>query len=117
MPKFLNNAGMTVSGTPGTGDVTLLAAITDATNGNYQTFANAGAVAGDVLTVRFVDGNAWEESDVIYAAGPSLTGRVLRQSSTGALISLTSAAKAFAVHGTRDQQNVMIFAHANLGGL
>lgn len=108
---------MTVSGTPGTGTVTLGSAVTDATNGDYQTFANAGAAVGDVIVVRFADGNAWEESEVTYAAGPSLTGRTLLKSSTGALLSLTSAAIVFAVPIARELQAVQLYSHANFGAL
>jgi hypothetical protein len=82
---------MTVSGTPGSGDVTLLAA-----SSGYQTFATAGATTGDQLEVVFEDGTAWEISSVTYSSsGPSLTGRILIESSTGSLLSLTSAATVF----------------------
>lgn len=78
---------MTVSGTPGSGDVTLGSAST-----NYQTFASAGAAVGDQVEVVFEDGAAWEISSVAYGSGPSLTGRALIESSTGSLLSLTSSA-------------------------
>lgn len=117
MPKQLDNVGMTVSGTPGTGNVTLGSAITDAANGDYQTFASAGAAVGDPLTVRFVDGNAWEESDVLYASGPSLTGRTLIKSSTGSLLSLTSSAVVFSVLVARDFLPAQLSAQANLGAI
>lgn len=78
---------MSVSGTPAAGDVTLGSSST-----NYQTFASAGAAVGDQLEVVFEDGPAWEISSVTYGSGPSLTGRILIESSTGSLLSLTSSA-------------------------
>jgi hypothetical protein len=90
VPNLLNRVKMTVSGTPGTGDVTLGSAET-----NYQTFANAGAAVGDRLEVVFEDGTAWEISSVTYGSGPSLTDRTLVESSTASLLSLTSAAIVF----------------------
>lgn len=87
MSNLLNRVKMTVSGTPGSGDVTLGSAST-----NYQTFAIAGAAVGDQLEVVFEDGTAWEISTVTYGSGPSLTGRALIESSTAALLSLTSSA-------------------------
>lgn len=87
MSKLFNRVKMTVSGTPGSGDVTLGSAST-----NYQTFAAAGAAVGDTIEVVFEDGTAWEISQVTYGSGPSLTTRTLIESSTAALLSLTSAA-------------------------
>jgi hypothetical protein len=110
--KLFNRVKMTVSGTPGAGDVTLGAAST-----NYQTFASAGAVVADKLNVTFEDGTAWEISEVTYAAGPSLTGRTLKQSSTGSLLSLTSAATVMSDAIAADFIPEQLFAHANLGGI
>lgn len=89
MTTPLNCAKMSVSGTPGTGNVTLGSAIS-----GFQSLSAAGAVNGLVYRVRFEDtGGAWEISLVTYSTtGPSLTSRVLIESSTGSLLSLTSAA-------------------------
>lgn len=87
MSDLFNRVKMTVSGTPGTGNVTLGSAST-----NYQTFASAGASVGDQLEVVFEDGAAWGIETAIYGSGPSLTGRTHIESSTGSLLSLTSAA-------------------------
>lgn len=87
MSKLFNRVKMTVSGTPGSGDVTLGSAST-----NYQTFASAGAAVGDFIDVVFEDGTAWEISRITYGSGPSLTSRELLESSTAALLSLTSSA-------------------------
>lgn len=94
MTKLFDNVKMTVSGTPGTGDVALGSAL----NG-HQSFSDAGVVNGDTpISVRFDDGNAWELSRVTYSTtGPTLTGRTLVDSSTGSLLSLTSAASAACV--------------------
>ena len=50
-----NNVGMSVSGAPGAGAITVSAALT-----GYQSFAAAGAASG-VWTVsyRCLDGSAW----------------------------------------------------------
>jgi len=91
MPQLLNRARMTVSGTPGTGDITLNAAVT-----NYQTFADAGATNG--MNVRYVveDGTSWEIGSAPYSTtGPALTGRTLVESSSGSLLNLTSSASVF----------------------
>ena len=50
--KSYDRAWMTVSGSPGTGNVTLNAAYTNA----YLSFANAGVKNLDKITVLFQDG-------------------------------------------------------------
>lgn len=88
MPKQFNRVQQAVSGTPGTGTVTLGAATT-----GYQTLAAAGAVTGDSVPYVYKDGaTAWEVGVGTYnSTGPTLT-RTLIQSSTGSLLSLTSSA-------------------------
>jgi hypothetical protein len=79
---------MTVSGTPGTGSVTLSSA-----SSGYQTFAAAGGVDGDTFRYLFTDtGNAWEVGMATYTASGTSVTRSLSASSTGTLLSLTSAA-------------------------
>jgi len=85
MTTFLDRVKFTVSGTPGTGAVTPGSAVS-----TFQTPSGAGAVSGDVLPITFVDGTAWEESYCLWN-GTTLT-RTLLRSSTGSLLSLTSAA-------------------------
>lgn len=83
-----DRAQMTVSGTPGTGTITL----GSATSG-YQTFAAAGAHDGETLKYLVQEGTAWELRYGVYtSAGTTLTRGVLIGSSTGSPISFTSAA-------------------------
>lgn len=81
---------MTVTGTPGTGTITLNAA----TYG-YQTFALAGVANGDIVSYSVSDvGNTWEVGHATYnSSGPTLSSRVVTFSSNGnAAVNLTSAA-------------------------
>ena len=102
-PRFKNRVGMTVSGAPGTGTITLGSAILDATNGDYVSFSAAYAADANV-DVLYIDGhNTSIERDVTYnhAGGTLIRGTVEATwngstLSTSAL-SLTSAAKVFVV--------------------
>jgi len=88
MSEHKNFVKMTVSGTPGTGTITLGSAST-----GYQSFASAyGADA--TVDVSIVDGTAWEVArDCTYTnSGTTLTRGTLEASSTGSALSLTSAA-------------------------
>lgn len=83
-----NNVSMTVSGTPGTGTITLGSA-----SSGSQSFATAyGADA--TVDVRITDGTAWEVArNCTYThSGTTLDRGTLEASSTGSAISLTSAA-------------------------
>ncbi len=79
---------MSVTGTPGTGTITLNAA-----SSGYQSFASAygGNATVDIL---ITDGTAWEVArDCTYTnSGTTVTRGTLEASSTGSAISLTSAA-------------------------
>lgn len=85
-----NRVKMTVSGTPGTGTVTLNAA-----SSGYQSFATAYG-ANATVDVLFEDGTAWEVArNCTYThSGTTVTRGTLEESSTGSAISLTSAATA-----------------------
>jgi hypothetical protein len=82
MGKFVNRARMTVSGAPGTGPVTLLAADTGA-----ETFANTGISDGDSdlpYLLESGDKTVWEYGRGTYAAaGPTLTRTTVVKSSAG----------------------------------
>lgn len=78
---------MTVSGTPGTGTITLGSA-----SSGFQALASGDN--GKTFDVVIVDGTAWEVArECTYThSGTTLTRGTLEESSTGSAISLTSAA-------------------------
>jgi len=83
-----NRVKMTVSGTPGTGTITLGSA-----SSGYQSLATAYA-GNATVDALFVDGTAWEvaRACTYTNSGTTLTRGTLEASSTGSAISLTSAA-------------------------
>lgn len=89
MAKIFNRVRMTVSGTPAGGNITLGAA-----QAGYQSYAAAGAANNDIVNYLAEDsGGAWELATATYvSATPALNSRTLIASSTGSLLSLTSAA-------------------------
>lgn len=87
--RLLNRAKMSVSGTPGTGTITLGSA-----DIAYQSFAAAGIANLDTVKYLIEDGTAWEIGYGTYtSASTHLARTVLIESSTGSKISATSAAK------------------------
>lgn len=86
MPTFLDRVKFNVSGTPGTGNVTIGSAVS-----TFQTPAAAGGVTGDILPITFVDGTAWEESYCYFDSAAGTLARTLLRSSTGSLLSLSSS--------------------------
>jgi hypothetical protein len=91
-----DRAAMTVTGTPGTGTITLGAAVPDALNGDYMTFATAGVVDGNTVGYTIIDGHHFEVGHGVYiAAGTTLSRGPIFSSSGGAAISATSAAIVF----------------------
>src|ERR1700739_4868169 len=90
---LVNRARMTVSGTPGTGTITLLAAAT-----GYITFATAGIADGDIVSYVIEDGINWEAGQGTYtASGTTLARTTILASSAGGTtaISATSAAQVY----------------------
>lgn len=107
MPTFLDRCKFTVSGTPGTGNVTIGSAVS-----TFLTPAQAGGVTGDILPITFVDGTAWEESYCYFDAAAGTLARTLLKSSTGSLLSLTSAAVGAVTNFARDavtKANSLVF--------
>ena len=95
---LVNRAKMNVSGTPGTGAITLGTA-----ESGYQTFAAAGVSDGDSVRYTVEDGTAWEIGVGVYTAtGTSLSRTPSESSSGGSAISLTSAALVFVTATERD---------------
>lgn len=88
MSEYRNNVANEVSGTPGTGTITLGAAVTGAQGFSAAYGANA------TVDVFITDGAAWEVArNCTYThSGTTLTRGTLEASSTGSALSLTSAA-------------------------
>lgn len=78
---------MSVTGTPGTGTITLNAAIS-----GYQTFTAAGAQNGETVSYLAVDGSSWEIGRGVYTSAGTTLSRGMLSSSSGSAISLTSSA-------------------------
>lgn len=90
MGKLVNRAKMTVSGTPGTGAVTLGYAVS-----GFQAFAAAGVNNGDVVSYTIEDvSNAWEYGQGTYTSSGTSLARttILGSSNSGSAISATSSA-------------------------
>lgn len=76
--------------TTGTGTLTAGAATT-----GFRTMAQAAIADGTLVEYAIEDGTAWETGTGIVGASATTLTRVLSQSSTGALLVLTGAAKCF----------------------
>lgn len=89
MGKLVNRARMTVSGTPGTGAVTLGSAVA-----GHQAFVTAGVINGDIVSYVIEDGTSWEVGQGTYSSsGPTLTRTTIQGSSNGGgAVSFTSSA-------------------------
>lgn len=107
-------ARMTVTGTPGTGTITLNAAST-----GFQTFANAGVLDGETVTYAISDtGNAWEVGRGVYTtSGTTLSRGTIYSSNANAAVSLTSAAIVFVTVLAEDLMPNFVLWHSSNGGI
>ena len=98
--KLINRARMTVSGTPGTGDVTLNAASV-----GFQSFAAAGLADTNTFSYVLEDGLLWEVGVGTYHSGGSFTRTTVTASSSGtSKITATSSA---VVYGTIRAEDII----------
>ena len=88
MSTHKNRVKMTVTGTPGTGTITLNAA-----SSSYQSFATAYG-ANATVDILIEEGTAWEVArNCTYTnSGTTVTRGTFEESSTGSAVSFTSAA-------------------------
>ena len=102
-PSIKNRVGAAVTGTPGTGTVTLAAA-----EPGYQSFATAYAANANI-DILIEEGNAWEIArDCTYTnTGTTVTRGTLEASSTGSAVSFTSAAKVYVIESATRIQRVL----------
>jgi hypothetical protein len=89
MSQHANRVQMTVTGTPGTGTITLNAA----TSG-YQSFGTAYSSADATVDILITEGTSWEVArNCTYThSGTTVTRGTLESSSSGSAVSFTSAA-------------------------
>ena len=98
MVKLLNRAKMSISST-GTGDISLAAAVV-----NFQTFAQAGALDGNVVRYGIQDGaDAWEVGTAVMSNSATVMARTVSESSNGGnALNLTSSAVVFGTLSAAD---------------
>ena len=98
MVKLLDRVKMTVSGTPGTGNITLSAA-----EAGFQTFAQAGGVDGNVVRYAVTDGTGFEIGTAVLSSSATVLTRTVQQSSnSNNALDLTSSAIVFATLSAAD---------------
>jgi len=98
MVKLLDRVKMTVSGTPGTGNITLNAA-----EAGFQTFAQAGAVDTNVVRYAVTDGTNFEIGTAVLSSSATVLTRTVQQSSnSNNALDLTSSAVVFATLSAAD---------------
>lgn len=103
--KLLNRARMSVSGTPGTGSVTIGAATT-----GFQDFPTAGMTNGDTTPYLIEDGSplgsTWEIGQGTYSTSGTFSRDTVTQSSAGGTTKISVSAAAI-LSGTVRAQDLM----------
>lgn len=109
-----NLAKMTVSGTPGTGTITLGSA-----SAGFLTFAQAGVPDGAQVSYGIIDGTNSEAGRGRYtASGTTLSRDIIYESTnSGSAVSLTSAAVVFITGLAEDFVENQLVSHSFFGGV
>ena len=98
MVKLLNRVKMTVSGTPGTGNITVNAA-----ESGFLSFAQAGGADTDVVRYGIEDGTSFEIGTAVLSSSATVLTRTVQQSSnSNNALDLTSSAIVFATSAAAD---------------
>jgi hypothetical protein len=98
MPRLVNRAKMTTA-TTGTGTITL-----GSVSSNFQSFAAAGLLNGEMVRYTIEDGLDWEIGTGVYTTSGTTLSRTLTSSSTGSLLSLTGSAVVYVTLAAEDIQ-------------
>lgn len=85
--KLLDRVQFAVSGTPGTGNIT----VGSPTSG-YQSPSQGGVSNGDTFPYLAIDGTAWEFGIATYSSTGPKIARTVTKCSSGSILTLTSAA-------------------------
>lgn len=96
--QSLNRVGFTTVAAPGTGTITVDAALTD-----YRTPVTAGAVNNGTYKMIIFSGSDWELSKGVYSSGGTSMTRVLIESSTGSLLNIAGVGTVYFLEDAADE--------------